>query len=115
MNPATGKHEDNVVESMLYMALELSNKTWGVTFGDGARRRQVSVPGGDLTKLGESLSQAKERFGLLALAPVALWTDGTALAQRLTTPAGARPTDRVSTGVSRPQTGARPDGRLVSP
>ena len=44
MNPATGKHEDNVVEAMLYMALELSNKTWGVTFGDGARRRQVSVP-----------------------------------------------------------------------
>ena len=49
MNPATGKHEDNVVKLMLYMALELSNKTWGVTFGDGARRRQVSVPGGDLT------------------------------------------------------------------
>jgi hypothetical protein len=49
MNPATGKHEDYVVKLMLYMALELSNKTWGVTFGDGARRRQVSVPGGDLT------------------------------------------------------------------
>ena len=63
MNPATGKHEDNVVEAMLYMALELSNKTWGVTFGDGARRRQVSVPAGDLAKLGEALSQAKERFG----------------------------------------------------
>ena len=39
MNPATRKHEDSVVEAMLYMALELSNKTWRVTFGDGARRR----------------------------------------------------------------------------
>jgi hypothetical protein len=115
MNPATGKHEDNVVDAMLYMARELRNKTWRVTFGDGARRRQVSVPAGDLAKLGEALSQAKERFGLPALAPVALWTDGTALTQRLITPAGARPTDGVSTGVSRPQTGARPDGWLVSP
>jgi len=70
MNPATRKHEDSVVEAMLYMALELSNKTWRVTFGDGARRRQVSVPAGDLAKLREALSQAKERFGLPALTPV---------------------------------------------
>jgi hypothetical protein len=52
---------------MLYMALELSNKTWRVTFGDGARRRRVSVLAGDLAKLREALSQAKERFGLPAL------------------------------------------------
>ena len=108
MNPATGKHEDYVVKLMLYMALELSNKTRGVKFGDGERRRQVSVPAGDLAKLGEALSQAKERFGLLALGPVALWTDGTALTQRSTTPAGARPTDRVSTGMSSPHDRSTP-------
>ena len=70
MNPATRKHEDSVVEAMLYMALELSNKTWRVTFGDGARRREGLVPAGDLAKLREALSQAKERFGLPALTPV---------------------------------------------
>jgi transposase len=51
---------------MLYMALELSNKTWKVTFGDGAKRRQVSVPAGETPKLREALAQAKERFGLPA-------------------------------------------------
>ena len=43
---------------------------------------QVSVPAGDLPKRREALSQVEDRFGLPALAPVALRTDGTALAQR---------------------------------
>ena len=43
---------------------------------------QVSVPAGDLPKRREALSQVEDRFGSPALAPVALRTDGTALAQR---------------------------------
>jgi hypothetical protein len=53
MNPATRKHEDNAVLPMLYMALELGNKTWKVTFADGAKRRQVSVAAGELPTLRE--------------------------------------------------------------
>ena len=71
MNPATRTHEDSVLEAMLYMGPELSNMNWRVAFGDGARRRQVSVPAGDLAKPGAALSQAKERFSLPAFTPVA--------------------------------------------
>jgi transposase len=51
---------------MLYMALELSNQTWKLTLGDGAKRRQGWVPACELPKLREALSQAKQRFGLPA-------------------------------------------------
>jgi transposase len=51
---------------MLYMALELSNETWKVTFGDGADRQPVSVPARELPKLREAEAQAKERFGMPA-------------------------------------------------
>jgi hypothetical protein len=47
MNSATLTSKDNAVEPMLYMALELSNKTWRVTFGDGTRRRHMSAPAGE--------------------------------------------------------------------
>jgi hypothetical protein len=53
---------------MLYMALELSNATWKLTFGDGANRRQGLVPAGDMRKLRDALAQAKQRFGLPAAA-----------------------------------------------
>jgi len=69
MNPATRKHEDNVVEAMLYMALELSNKTWRVTFGDGARRPRCR-PGGEAVWVagvhagGELLRSGRDGFWL---------------------------------------------------
>ncbi len=66
MNPATRKQDDNVVEPTLYMALELSNQTWKLTFGDGTKRRHGSVPAGDVGKLREALAQAKQRLGLPA-------------------------------------------------
>jgi transposase len=70
MNPATRKQEDNAVEPMLYMAMELSNTSWKLTFGDGAKRRQGSVPAGDVGKLREALAQVKQRLGLPADARV---------------------------------------------
>lgn len=51
-------------EAVVYMALELSNKTWKVGFGDGNRRRQVSVTAGDTAALLVQLARARERFGL---------------------------------------------------
>ena len=50
MNPATRGSETNASASVLYMALELSNKTWMLALSDGAKRRQVSVPAADLAK-----------------------------------------------------------------
>jgi transposase len=55
---------------MLYMALELSNKSWMLTFSDGAKRRQASVAAADLAKLAEAVTRAKERFGMPASARV---------------------------------------------
>ncbi|OFW12227.1 MAG: hypothetical protein A3H27_14015 [Acidobacteria bacterium RIFCSPLOWO2_02_FULL_59_13] len=63
MNAAAHRVEGNANAPVLYMALELSNTTWKVVFGDGARRRQVAVPAGELMKLQEAVTEAKERFG----------------------------------------------------
>lgn len=70
MNPAAHRNENNASASVLYMALELSNKSWRLTFGGGGKRRQVSVPAADLMKLSEAVAKAKERFGMPASTPV---------------------------------------------
>ena len=64
MNAATQAPEVNASAPVLYMALELSNRTWRLAFGDGAKRRQVVVPAADLLKLSEAVLKAKERFGM---------------------------------------------------
>ena len=50
--------------TVLYMALELSKQTWKVCFGDGARRRMVTVGAGDRSALLTALAKAKAKFGL---------------------------------------------------
>ena len=70
MNPATHGAEVSASAPVLYMALELSNKTWRLALSDGAKRRQVAVPAADLAKLAEAVAKAKERFGLPAAARV---------------------------------------------
>jgi len=64
MNTAAHSVEGNANAPVLYMALELSNTTWKVAFGDGVKSRQVSVPAGELVKLQETVAEAKQRFGL---------------------------------------------------
>ena len=64
MNTAAHRVEGNANAPVLYMALELSNTTWKVVFGDGAKHRPVSVPAGELMKLQEAVVEAKQRFGL---------------------------------------------------
>ena len=68
MNPAALRNEDNASAPVLYMALELSNKSWRLALGDGTKRRQVSVPAADLAKLACAVAKAKEHFGMLASA-----------------------------------------------
>jgi transposase len=53
-------------EGVLFMALELSGKTWkvGTTVGLGQKPREKTVDAGDLKGLEEEIRRAKSRFGL---------------------------------------------------
>ena len=70
MNPTTHGSESNASAPVLYMALELSNKTWRLALSDGAKRRQVTVPAADLARLAEAVAKAKVRFGMPVTARV---------------------------------------------
>lgn len=64
MSPVTRK-EDSGSRQVLYMAMELSKRTWKLGFGVGNRKcREVNVPAGDLDRLSEEIERAKRRFGL---------------------------------------------------
>ena len=62
MNPTTHATQGSASAPVLYMALELSNRSWRLALGDGAKHRQVSVPAADLAALGCTVAKAKERF-----------------------------------------------------
>ncbi len=64
MNTRALQHKENAAEPILYMAMELSKKQWKLVFGDGRKRRQVTIEGGDLEQLREALQTARERFQL---------------------------------------------------
>jgi transposase len=70
MNPATHGSEGNAPAPVMYMALELSNKTWRLALSAGTKRRQVSVPAADLAQLARAVAKAKERFRMPASARV---------------------------------------------
>ncbi|MFY9317352.1 MAG: IS110 family transposase [Burkholderiales bacterium] len=70
MSAATHGTEVNAPAPVLYVALELSNKTWRLALSDGATRRQVVVPAAELMKFSKAVSKAKERFGMPASARV---------------------------------------------
>jgi transposase len=59
-----------VSESVLYMAMELSNEKWRLAFGDGTRQRQVVIAAGDVAALGEQIDKAKAKWELSADTPV---------------------------------------------
>lgn len=63
----SGTHaNDKASTATLYMALELSAKTWLIAFHDGSARkpRHSTIDAGELTTLMSEISRAKERFGL---------------------------------------------------
>ncbi len=64
MNRAALKRNDSASERVLYMAMELSHKHWKLVFGDGMKRRQVTIEAEHRMELGEAIRKAKERFGL---------------------------------------------------
>ena len=57
-------------ETVLYMAMELSNKQWRLAFGDGTQQRQVVIEAGDVVGLCEQIAKAKGKWGLLETCPV---------------------------------------------
>ena len=50
--------------TVLYMALELSNKTWRLAFGDGQRQRQISISSGDISDLLEQIQKTRAKWGM---------------------------------------------------
>ncbi|MGH7260635.1 MAG: hypothetical protein ACREI9_08130 [Nitrospiraceae bacterium] len=58
------REEDYCEETVLYMALELSHKTWRLVFSGGGKERQVSMEARNLVRLGEEIGKAKAKFGL---------------------------------------------------
>lgn len=73
MNAATTRDAQYTqLSTALYLALELSSKTWklGMTVGFGQKARERNVSAGDLSGLKEEIDRAKKRFGLARCAPV---------------------------------------------
>jgi transposase len=53
-----------VSETVLYMAMELSNKQWRLAFGDGTKQRQVVIEAGDIAALVEQIEKVKAKWDL---------------------------------------------------
>jgi len=72
MTQATRKRQDSAEEKTLYVALELSKKSWKLAFSDGSARRPrvVAVPARDWECFEAEVAKAKERFGLAIEVPV---------------------------------------------
>src|SRR5215471_17057302 len=69
---ATHNGQDTTPERVLFMAFELSEKTWklGFTIGHGQKPRERTVAARHQACLLQEVAQAKKRFGLPETAPV---------------------------------------------
>jgi transposase len=72
MTTATHNEPDTTSERVLFMAFELSEKTWklGFTPGPGHKPRERPVAARHQARLLQEIAQAKRRFGLPETAPV---------------------------------------------
>jgi transposase len=68
---ATRNAQDTTSEGTLFVAFELSEKTWklGFTTGHGQKPRERTMTARDQTRVLEEIAQAKHRFGLPETAP----------------------------------------------
>jgi transposase len=69
---ATHHANGNTTEAILFVAFELSEKTWklGFTTGHGQKPRERSMPARDHERVLNEIAQAKRRLGLPETAPV---------------------------------------------
>jgi transposase len=72
MTTATHNGHDTTPERVLFVAFELSEKTWklGFTTGHGQKPRERSIAACNQARLLQEVAQAKKRFGLSETAPV---------------------------------------------
>jgi transposase len=72
MTTAPHNAHDTTTERVLFVAFELSEKTWklGFTTGHGQKPRERSMDAGNQAHLLHEVAQAKKRFGLPDTAPV---------------------------------------------
>jgi transposase len=72
MTTATHNAHDATTERVLFVAFELSEKTWklGFTTGHGQKPRERSIAARNQARLLQEVAQAKKRFGLPESAPV---------------------------------------------
>ena len=72
ITPATHNAHDNIPEGVLFLAFELSEKTWklGFTTGHGQKPRERTVAARHQMHVLQEVAQAKSRFGLSDTAPV---------------------------------------------
>src|SRR5262245_51336394 len=61
---------DQACQTVLFVALELSDKKWKLAFSDGNKRRLVTITAGDLVAFGEAVAKAKARFGIPGGVPI---------------------------------------------
>jgi transposase len=68
---ATRHTQDTTTEGTLFVAFELSEKTWklGFTTGHGQKPRERTVPARQQERVLDEIAQAKRRLGLPATAP----------------------------------------------
>jgi transposase len=68
----TGKTQHTTTEGTLFVAFELSEKTWklGFTTGHGQKPRERNVPARHQERILDEIAQAKRRLGLPETAPV---------------------------------------------
>jgi len=60
---------DQACQTVLFVALELSDKKWKLACSDGNKRRIITITAGDLVTLGEAVAKAKARFGMPGACP----------------------------------------------
>ena len=114
---ATHHANGNTTEVTLFVAFELSEKTWrlGFTTGHGQKPRERSVPARDHQRVLDEITQANHRLGLPETAPVVscyeagregFWLHRLLLAQGITN----HVVDSSAIEVSRRQRRAKSDG-----
>jgi len=72
MTTAPHNAHDATTDRALFVAFELSEKTWklGFTTGHGQKPRERSIAACNQARLLQEVAQAKKRFGLPDTAPV---------------------------------------------
>jgi transposase len=115
--PATRNVQESMTEGTLFVAFELSERTWqlGFTTGHGQKPRERSMPARDQQRVLNEIAQAKRRLGLPETAPVVscyeagregFWLHRFLLAQGITN----HVVDSAAIEVSRRRRRAKSDG-----